>query len=83
MGEIASTQAPVVLSIARESYLTDQVSSDNYDGGRRAADYLVRCGRRHIALIGATRHASTIRDRERGFRDALDAAGAQLLPHKP
>lgn len=80
--EIASAQAPVVLvNRALEGYPADQVSSDNYDGGRRSADYLVRCGRKRIALIGGTQHASTIRDRERGFRDALEAAGMQLLPH--
>jgi len=80
--EIASAAAPVVLiNRTLEGYPADQVSSDNYDGGRRVAEYLVRCGRRRIALIGGAQHASTIRERERGFRDALDAAGAPLAPH--
>lgn len=80
--EIASARAPVVLiNRTLEDYPADQVSSDNYDGGRRAAEYLVRCGRTRIALIGGAQHASTIRDRERGFRDALEAAGMPLPAH--
>jgi len=80
--EIASARAPVVLiNRTLDDYPADQVSSDNDGGGRRVAEYLLRCGRRRIALIGGAQHASTIRDRERGFRDALDAAGGPLPAH--
>jgi len=62
-------------------YASDQVSSDNLDGGRRVAEYLVACGRKRIALIGGIPRASTIRDRERGFRKALERLGVGLPPH--
>jgi LacI family transcriptional regulator len=45
------------------------------------AEYLVACGRKRIALIGGISRASTIRDREQGFRKALDRLGVGLLPH--
>lgn len=58
----------------------DQVSSDNAGGAARIARYLLGCGRRRIALIGGSPEPSTIRERERGFREALarDHAPLQL-----
>jgi LacI family transcriptional regulator len=82
LAEIASPTAPVVLvNRTVDDYPVDQVSSDNLAGGRRVAEYLLANGRRRIALIGGVPRASTIRDRERGFREALAAGGAELLPH--
>jgi LacI family transcriptional regulator len=80
--EVAGSEAPVVLvNRTVESYAADQVCSDNLDGGRRVAEYLVRSGRQAIGLLGGLPRASTIRDREQGFREALAQAGASLLPH--
>lgn len=80
--EISSPQAPVVLvNRIVEEYPSDKVSSDNLDGGRRVAEYLLACGRRRIGLIGGIPRASTIRHREQGFREALIAAAAELPPH--
>ena len=82
LNQIASPQAPVVLiNRTVEGYPSDQVSSDNLGGGRRVAEYLLGTGRQRIALIGGIQRASTIRDRERGFREALQVAGVELLPH--
>jgi LacI family transcriptional regulator len=80
--DVPASQFPVVLvNRTVDEYASDQVSSDNLDGGRRVAEYLVRCGRQRIALIGGVPRASTIRDRERGFREALARLGVQLPPH--
>jgi LacI family transcriptional regulator len=72
--EALQLNAPVVL-INRivEGWPCDQVSSDNLGGGRKAAEYLVRSGRRRIGLIGGPAVASTIRDRQTGFRETLKA----------
>lgn len=79
---IASADAPVVLvNRTVDDYPSDQVSSDNIGGGARVADYLVASGRRNIALIGGIHRASTIRDREHGFRESLRQAGRELPPH--
>jgi LacI family transcriptional regulator len=77
----AEGSAVVLLNRIVEDYASDQVSSDNLDGGRRVAEYLVACGRKRIALIGGIPRASTIRDRERGFREALERMGVGLPPH--
>ncbi len=77
----AEGAAVVLLNRVVRDYASDQVESDNLDGGRRVAEYLVACGRRRIALIGGVPRASTIRDREQGFRKALAKHGVELSPH--
>jgi LacI family transcriptional regulator len=80
--EVPAGGYPVVLvNRTVAEYASDQVSSDNLDGGRRVAAYLVRCGRKRIALLGGIPRASTIRDRERGFREELARLGVDLPPH--
>ena len=54
------------------------VTSDNYAGGRKVAEFLVAGGHERIAYIAGWEGASTQRDREAGFRAALDEAGRQL-----
>lgn len=56
----------------------DQVSSDNLGGAARVAEYFVGAGRRRIALLGGDTEPSTIRDRERGFTEALHQLGYPL-----
>lgn len=81
--DVVTPDAPVVLvNRTIEGYAADQVSSDNLAGGRRVAEYLLRSGRRVIALIGGIPRASTIRHREQGFREGLAAAGADLPAYR-
>jgi len=54
------------------------VTSANYDGGRRVAEFLVAGGHARIGYIAGWEGASTQRDREAGFRDGLAAAGQSL-----
>jgi LacI family transcriptional regulator len=77
--EAADARVPVVLvNRTVDGAACDQVSSDNVAGGASVARYLIACGRRRIAMIGGHGEASTIRDRERGFRQALEASGRPL-----
>jgi len=77
--EAADSGAPVVLvNRTVDGVPCEQVYSDNLGGGRQIARYLARCGRKRIALIGGPDDASTIRDRERGFRQALGREGVEL-----
>lgn len=55
-----------------------QVTSDNIEGGRMAANFLVAGGHRKIAHISGWAGSSTGRDRMRGFVDGL--AGHALEP---
>ncbi len=80
--EVDAKESPVVMvNRVVEDYPSDQVSSDNLAGGKQVAQYLLACRRQRIALIGGIPRASTIRDRERGFRNALQRAGRELPPH--
>ncbi len=51
------------------------VTSDNRAGGRKVAEFLLAGGHERIGYIAGWEGASTQRDREAGFREALAAAG--------
>jgi LacI family transcriptional regulator len=53
----------------------DTVVSDNHRGGNLVAEAMIELGHRRIALIAGPENATTSRDRERGFREQLDARG--------
>lgn len=55
------------------------VTSDNYAGGRKVAEFLVAGGHEKIAYIAGWQGASTQRDREAGFRAALGEAGKTVF----
>jgi len=54
------------------------VTSDNYAGGRKIAEFLLAAGHRKIGHIAGWEGASTQRDREAGFISALAEAGIAL-----
>ncbi|MBW3245624.1 LacI family DNA-binding transcriptional regulator [Epibacterium sp. DP7N7-1] len=55
------------------------VTSDNRAGGRRVAEFLMAGGHQRIAYIAGWEGASTQRDREAAFREALSGAGQDLF----
>jgi DNA-binding LacI/PurR family transcriptional regulator len=55
------------------------VTSNNYDGGRKAAEFLIAGGHKRIAHIAGWEGASTQRDREAGFRSMLNEKGVELF----
>ena len=54
------------------------VTSDNYAGGRKAAEFLLAAGHQKIGHIAGWHGASTQRDREAGFISVLAEAGVVL-----
>lgn len=77
--EALQMDVPVVLiNRVVEGWRCDQVASDNLTGGRLVAEYLAKAGKRRIGMIGGSPLASTIRDRQAGFRHALAASGFPL-----
>lgn len=54
------------------------VTSDNLRGGRSAARHLLSLGHQRIGYIAGWEDASTQRDRESGFREALQTQGLEL-----
>ncbi|WP_436397917.1 LacI family DNA-binding transcriptional regulator [Roseobacter sp. S98] len=58
------------------------VTSDNVEGGRKLAEFLVAGGHSRIAHIAGWEGASTQIDREAGFIDGLRSAGQSLFDRK-
>jgi LacI family transcriptional regulator len=58
----------------------DVVQGDSVGGARRLVEHLIGLGHRRIAAIAETESVSTAKDRRRGYRDALDAAGIDFNP---
>lgn len=54
------------------------VTSDNFAGGRKVAEFLLAGGHERIGHIAGWEGASTQRDREAGFHAGLEAAGKAL-----
>lgn len=71
---------PMVLFNRSQDELADAsvVTSDNLAGGRKVAEFLLAGGHERIAYIAGWEGASTQRDREAGFVQALNAAGKPL-----
>lgn len=75
-GECARAGIPVVLfNRTTASNDASSVTSQNREGGRLIADFLVAGGHRSFGFISGIESASTNRDRFIGFRDGLRAAG--------
>jgi len=71
---------PVVLFNRRQDDdRLSAITSNNISGGKKIAEFLIAGGHQRIAHIAGWEGASTQRDRELGFMQALDAAGVQLF----
>jgi DNA-binding LacI/PurR family transcriptional regulator len=82
--QCADVGVPVVLFnrvpdlSAFSRHTTCSVTSDNYRGGEMVAELLLARGHRRIAFLAGLEMSSTNLERERGFTDALLAAGASI-----
>ncbi|MXU64797.1 LacI family DNA-binding transcriptional regulator [Oceanomicrobium pacificus] len=78
-GRCTDAGIPVVLfNRSQDDARLSAVTSDNVEGGRKLAEFLVAGGHSRIAYIAGWEEASTQRDREAGFRAGLEAAGQTL-----
>ncbi|MEM7026160.1 MAG: LacI family DNA-binding transcriptional regulator [Pseudomonadota bacterium] len=76
----ACERAGVPVVLFNRSHIEPQfsaVTSDNVDGGRKVAEFLLAGGHERIGYIAGWEGASTQRDREAGFRAGLAAAGRE------
>ena len=58
----------------------DLIVSDNAEGARRLIEHLIAIGHREIAHVSDAEDTSTGRERLRGYREALEAAGIPFQP---
>ena len=78
--ECAKTGTPVVLfNRYVPASATSSVTSDNIEGGRLIAHFLVDGGHRHIGFIAGNEDSSTSRDREAGFHKGLAERGTTIM----
>lgn len=56
------------------------VTGDNYNGGRLAAEHLIRTGRQRIAFLGGPSDELEVQLRFQGYETALQAAGRSADP---
>jgi len=74
-----SSGVPVVLfNRSQDLERISAVTSDNFSGGRKVAEFFVAAEHARIAYIAGWEGASTQRDREAGFLTGLKAAGEKL-----
>jgi len=68
----------VLFNRSQDGVAMSSVTSDNYAGGRKIAEFLLAAGHRKIGHIAGWEGASTQRDREAGFIAALAEHGVTL-----
>lgn len=69
---------PVVMfNRGQDDARLSEVTSDNVNGARRAAEFLIKGGHKRIAHVMGWQGSSTGRDRAEGFKHAMQAAGLQ------
>jgi len=71
---------PVVF-VDREVVGCASVATDNYLGGRMAAQHLVRLGHRHIGILAGDIHVRNVQQRVEGFQDELARYGLSVDPN--
>lgn len=80
--QCAESGIPVVLFnrvMARGSEgAVSSVRGDNLQGGSAVANFLLDGGHRRVAYIAGSQESSTNLERERGFREALEARGSRV-----
>ena len=73
---LVDADMPIVLVNSEVQDLElDVINFDNYDGGYKATEHLIKSGHQRIATLKGPDRAYDARERLRGYRDALRAHG--------
>jgi DNA-binding LacI/PurR family transcriptional regulator len=82
LGQVRASGLPVVLidRESPESCPTDYVGTDNFRAAQNAVDHLIKLGHRRIGIISNFDNASSVRQREAGYRRALSDGGISFDP---
>lgn len=79
---LQESQTPVVMfdqwPNSIEKNPIDFVSSDNKNGGKKIAKYLIERGHRKIGVLAPTEHLATVRERVSGFQEECVSSGVSL-----
>jgi len=77
--ELREQGVPHALAL-RSDGISPCAAVDDVLGGALATQHLLDHGHRRIAFVGGPRYASSSQGRERGYREALQAAGVEVAP---
>lgn len=77
--ELAARGVPFVLALRTDGKSLSSVADDRF-GGYLATRHLLDLGHRRIGLIAGPAYASSSRGRVDGYRQAMEEAGAEILP---
>ena len=78
---LVEMEAPfIVWGVPQPGHAISSVAGDNHQGGKLAAEHLLRSGRQRIAFLGGPAAEPEIQLRFDGFADALQAAGKAVDP---
>ncbi len=80
LGDIDIPCAFIDMETGRPNIL--DVTMDNEHAAREAVSFLIKNGRRSVALVNGFEQADVAVRRGRGYRRALEAAGLPLLPQR-
>jgi LacI family transcriptional regulator len=78
--QLPSTSPPIVFLKSEPSPGSSTILIDNYGGGRLATEHLLALGRRRIGHLAGPLDWHEARDRQHGWRDALEQAGVEPGP---
>lgn len=79
--ELAAGTAAVMVDRPVVGLETDTVLTDNAGGARAGVEHLLRAGHRRVGYLGDNLTIYTARERLRGYRAAMSAAGLTVPPH--
>jgi LacI family transcriptional regulator len=77
---LAASAMPILLMDRRKPEALDAVLVDHQAGMRQAVDYLIKLGHVRIGLISGNETVHPVKERLRGYREALEARGVALDP---
>lgn len=76
--EQAKIPVPIIFIARQPREGMASIATDNYQGAIAATQHLLDCGRKKIAHISGPLDWWEARERQRGWRDALSAAGLEI-----
>ena len=79
--ELKEAGFPLVLLLRHMNDMVDAVIADNFQGGFKGGDYLLKKGFRRIALINGPLHLDIYRQRYNGFVEAFGAHSRPVDKH--
>lgn len=80
--QLPATRPPIIFLKCQPNPNYTTISIDNYGGARKAVEYLLSTGRRHIGLITGPLEWLEARQRKQGWEDALKSMGVEAGPGK-